>query len=184
MRVQPENIVTWVYAIAQSDSQEAFKSLYLFYFQRLMRFTLSFISNLQEAEEIVSDTFLSLWENRAALPEVANPEAYLYTIARNKAISHLRSHPMTNIPMNESTDLFLYTETTPEEELISKESLEHLNAAINSLPEKCKLAFKLVREDKMKYKEVAQILNISVKTVEAHITTAVRKLREALSEKK
>ncbi|WP_245832444.1 sigma-70 family RNA polymerase sigma factor [Massilibacteroides vaginae] len=55
-----------------------------------------------------------------------------------------------------------------------------INSAINSLPQKTKVAFKLIREDNLKYKEVSEILGISVKTVEAHVTTAVRKLREAL----
>lgn len=55
------------------------------------------------------------------------------------------------------------------------------NEAINTLPDKCKMAFKLIREDKMKYKDAANILEISVKTLEAHIATAVRKLRESLA---
>ena len=78
-------------------------------------------------------------------------------------------------------DLFFQTDTTPEEDFISKETVNSLNNAINSLPDKCKMAFKLVREDKMKYKDAAQVLDISVKTLEAHITTAVKKIREALS---
>ena len=81
-----------------------------------------------------------------------------------------------------SIDLFTSTETTPEEELISQEGIHRLNLAIDSLPAKCKMAFKLVREDKLKYKEVAAILDISVKTLEAHLTNAVRKLRETLAD--
>ena len=81
-----------------------------------------------------------------------------------------------------SVDLFTSTENTPEEELISKEKIKRLNQAIDSLPAKCKMAFKLVREDKLKYKEVATILDISIKTLEAHLANAVRKLREALAD--
>lgn len=181
MKKLSDNILLWIREIAQSDSQAAFKSVYIAYYQRLMRFVIPYVSTPQEAEEIVSDAFLSLWENRKSLLEITNFDAYLYTIARNKAISYLRTLHAEDFGMEESFDSFLYTETTPEEELISKESIERLNAAINSLPTKCKIAFQLVREEKMKYKDVGQILNISVKTVEAHITTAVRKLRECLS---
>lgn len=165
-----------------SDSQTAFKSLYLAYFQKLMRFTSLYAPTTVEAEEIVSDTFLSLWNNRKALPEVANLDAYLYGIARHKAISLYRTRHMEKVQIDENTiDLFAHTDTTPEEELISKECVDHLNEAIDTLPDKCKMAFKLIREDKMKYKDAANVLEISVKTLEAHIATAMRKLREALA---
>ena len=158
----------WVCEIALSDSQTAFKSLYLAYFQRLMRFTSLYVPSSVEAEEIVSDTFLSLWNNRKSLPEISNFDSYIYGIEK--------------VQIDENTiDLFAHTDTTPEEELISKECIDHLNEAINTLPDKCKMAFKLIREDKMKYKDAANILEISVKTLEAHIATAVRKLRESLA---
>ena len=92
--------------MALTDSQAAFKSLYLTYFQRLIRFTRLYVSSTVEADQ--------------------------------------------------------------------------LNNAIEALPAKCKTAFKLVREDKLKYKEVAAILEISVKTLEAHLATAIKKLREFL----
>jgi RNA polymerase sigma factor, sigma-70 family len=77
--------------------------------------------------------------------------------------------------------MFIHTDTTPEEELISQECTRKLNEAINNLPEKCKLTFKLVREEKMKYREVAEVLGISQKTVEAHLSKAVKILRQILS---
>lgn len=181
MRQLPDEILQWIHEIAYSGSEDAFKSLYVAYFRRLMRFVVPYVSTPQEAEEIVSDAFLALWENRKSLFGVSNVEAWLYTITRNKTISYLRSLHAKEIALEESADAFLYTETTPEDELISKEGVERLNAAINSLPAKCKIAFQLVREDKMKYKDVARILNISIKTVETHISTAVKKLRECLS---
>ena len=141
----------WVCEIALSDSQTAFKSLYLAYFQRLMRFTSLYVPSSVEAEEIVSDTFLSLWNNRKSLPEISNFDSYIYGIARHKAISLYRTQHMEKVQIDENTiDLFAHTDTTPEEELISKECIDHLNEAINTLPDKCKMAFKLIREDKMK----------------------------------
>ena len=74
----------WVCEIALSDSQTAFKSLYLAYFQRLMRFTSLYVPSSVEAEEIVSDTFLSLWNNRKSLPDISNFDSYIYGIARHK----------------------------------------------------------------------------------------------------
>lgn len=168
--------------MASSDSQTAFKSIYLAYFQRLMRFVSLYISSEVETEEIVSDTLLAVWNNRHTLSDIANFDSYIYAIARNKVINYYRVKRIEKVELEENIiDLFIHTDTTPEEELISKEDIERLNAAVNSLPNKCKMAFKLVREDKLKYKEVAIILDISIKTLEAHLTTAVRKLRETLS---
>ena len=178
-----DNIMQWVCEMALSDSQVALKSLYIAYFARLMRFTCLYVSSPAEAEEIVSDTFLAIWNNRQALPGIGNFDSYIYTIARHKAISYYRKQHMEQVSLDEvSIDLFTSTETTPEEELISQEGIKRLNMAIDSLPAKCKMAFKLVREDRLKYKEVAAILDISVKTLEAHLANAVRKLRETLAE--
>lgn len=180
-----EEIMQWLCEMALSDSQAALKSLYLAYFQKLMRFTGLYVSSPAEAEEIVSDTFLVIWDNRKALPALANFNAYIYTIARHKAVSYYRKQHMEQVTLDASLiDIFVHTDTTPEDDLISREEIDRLNTAINSLPPKCKMAFKLVREDKLKYKEVAGILDISVKTLEAHLATAVKKLREALSENK
>ena len=177
------NSMKWVCEMATTDSQSALKALYIAYYQRLMRFANLYVSTSVEAEEIVSDTFLAVWNNRKSLPGIANFESYIYTITRFKAISYYRKLHMKEVPLDDiPIDLFACTETTPEEDLISKETLDHMNAAINALPAKCKIAFKLVREDKMKYKDVAAVLDISVKTLEAHLANAVKKLREALSE--
>ena len=85
---------------------------------------------------------------------------------------------MESIPI----DLLAQSHVTPEDILISKEKVEKINRAINSLPNKCKLAFKLVKENQLKYKEVSEILNISIKTLEAHLTTAMKKIRENIKD--
>ncbi|BEG97937.1 RNA polymerase sigma-70 factor [Bacteroides sedimenti] len=177
-----ENIKSVIVELAVKDSQMALRSLYMTYYGKLMRFATLQVGVATVAEEIVSDTFMVVWENRSNLTDIANLDAYLYTIVRNKCISYLRTQHISTVDIDETqVDLFTQTETTPEMELISKESISRLNNAINSLPHKCKLSFKLIREDKMKYKEAAELMGISVKTLEAHITTAVKKLRETLS---
>ena len=171
-----DDIIQWACEMALSDSQTALKSLYMTYFGPLMRFTGMYVSSPAEAEEIVSDTFLAIWNNRKQLPGISNFDSYIYTVARHKAISYYRKQHMEQVSLDEiSIDLFTSTETT-------QEGIHRLNLAIDSLPAKCKMAFKLVREDKLKYKEVAAILDISVKTLEAHLTNAVRKLRETLAD--
>lgn len=172
----------WVYEVALTDSQTAYKSLYLTYYQRLMRFTTLHLPSRLEAEEIVSDTFVAVWNNRKSLREITNFNSYIYTIAHHKIINYYRVRQMETVSLSDNgLDIFVHTETTPEVDLINKENITSLNDAINCLPDKCKIIFKLIREDKLKYKEVATILDISVKTVEAHLATAVRKLRDSLN---
>ena len=184
MEKKPLFLVQWICEIAVSNSQKAFESLYLFYFDRLLRFASLHVISHAEAEEIVSDTFLAIWNNRKNLLEVANFDAYIYSVMRYKIIDHLRTNIQKNIRLDDlQVDLFAATETTPEDDIITQEQAELLNEAINSLPYRCKIVFKMVREDKMKYKDVAAALEISVKTLEAHLATATRKLREILSGK-
>ena len=123
-----DDIIQWACEMALSDSQTALKSLYMTYFGPLMRFTGMYVSSPAEAEDIVSDTFLAIWNNRKQLPGISNFDSYIYTVARHKAISYYRKQHMEQVSLDEiSIDLFTSTETTPEEELISQEGIHRLN---------------------------------------------------------
>ena len=124
-----------------------------------------------------------MWNNRKQLLDIKNFNSYIYTVVRNKSISQFRALHIENQSIdNIAIDIFAHTNITPEDELISQEEISEINLAINSLPNKCKIAFKLVKENHLKYKEAAEILNISVKTLEAHLTTAMKKIREKLKD--
>lgn len=182
MNVLREPISVWISEMALSDSQSALSSLYLHYYKAIFRFVNLQINDIEDSEEIVSDIFLEIWARREHLLKVSNFDGYLYAIARNKIADHYRKnrHVFTNV-QEQHIDLFANTETTPENDLISKEIVASINAAINNLPNKNKLVFKLLREDRLKYGEVAKILDISIKTVESYITAATKKIREELS---
>ena len=107
-----DDIIQWACEMALSDSQTALKSLYMTYFGPLMRFTGMYVSSPAEAEEIVSDTFLAIWNNRKQLPGISNFDSYIYTVARHKAISYYRKQHMEQVSLDEiSIDLFTSTET-------------------------------------------------------------------------
>lgn len=170
--------------ISEENSEIALESLYKSYFDKLMRFVQLYVNSEQVSEEIISDIFFTIWKSRDSLPEIKNFNAYLYKMARNMSIDYLRRHKMSFDRLEDiHFDLYLGTETTPEEDLISKELIDQLDDAIDKLPNQCKMAFKLIREDHLKYKEAADILNVSVKTVEAHITKAVKILRQVINTK-
>ncbi len=136
-----------------------------------------YVKSSQIAEELVSDVFFALWENRKQLVEITNFDAYIYRIAKFRVLKYLRDNKTLTVDLDEvPIELFAFTETTPEDDYISRELIDALNEAIEQLPTKSKLAFKLVREDGMKYKDAAEHLGISVKTLEAQLTYAMKKI--------
>ncbi len=177
-----EKITYWLNELTTKDSQEALRHLYICFFPRLHAFVYSYIHSEETAEEVVSDVFLHIWEKRKQLPEIHYFKSYLYTVARNQAISRYRRETFRQMEVPVSPEYpFRREENNPETELISSEVMKHLNDAVSQLPEKCEQTYRLVREHGLKYKEASDILNISVKTIEAHMSLAIRKLREILT---
>jgi RNA polymerase sigma factor (sigma-70 family) len=108
-----------------------------------------------------------------------NPELYLLTCARNRALEYLRK-PSVRLSEDALYDFPLQWEVSPEQLLISTEMVGHINKAIGQLAPKCKLIFLLVKESNLKYKEVAGLLHISIKTVEAQMSIALNKISLAV----
>ena len=159
--------------LACNASQEALQELYMLYYKRIARYIGLYVRYDGAVMELTSDVFFAVWENRLELPEIRNFNAYIYRIANLPTVN------LDEMPL----DLFARTSTTPEDDCISAETVREINRAIESLPPKCKLAFKLVREDRMSHREAAETLYISVKTLEVHLGHAVQKIREALRKK-
>jgi RNA polymerase sigma-70 factor (family 1) len=158
-----------------SDDEGALSELHYRYFYRLYKLCYSIIGNKEAAEEITNDVFISIWQKRHLLPKVSNPELYLLKCARNQALGHLRK-PRHEISEESLHDFCVEWEVSPEQILISSEMVRHINAAIDSLPPKCKLIFLLIKEGNLKYREVAELLNLSVKTVETQMRIALKKI--------
>ncbi len=152
-------------------------------FDRLHRFSFSFVKSNEVAEEIVSDVFIKIWEIRGRLTEIGNLKLYIYTITKNFSINYIhRSYK--NIPGSiEELDIQpQVTLNNPEESYISAEMIGRIRQVILQLPPQCRLIFQLVKEDGLKYKEVASVLNISPLTVRNQLSIAVRKIAAALPE--
>ena len=141
------------------------------------------VSNKEMAEEIVSDVFLEAWRKRKVLPEVKALKAWLNTIAYRKSISYLRKEKKhDNTFAVEEITSFTFPETeTPVDGLINKEEIKMLDAAINTLPPKCKHVFYLAKFEQLPYTEIAQILEISLATVNYHVSTAMSALKKKLA---
>ncbi len=164
------------------NSEHAFRVIVHAYEDKVIRFISLFVQNDQECEELASDVFVSLWINRHKLADVQDLDSYIFIIAKNKALNQLRRQKTDLVDLDSfQVDAFHNTETTPESIYITHETVEALNSVINELPQKTKLAFHLVREDKMKYKDAAEILGVSIKTIEKQVASAVAKLKEGLN---
>jgi RNA polymerase sigma-70 factor (family 1) len=167
--------------IAAGD-QNAFRQLFNLYSRKLIHFAASIVKSNDAAREIVDEVFIKLWRNKSTIVSIQNLTVYLYRAAKNTSLNYLSARAKENI--TQSFDFFsvqLADEQSPETKLITSELLKKINAAIDQLPPRCKMVFKLVREDGLSYKEVGAILNISPKTVDAQMMIAVKQISEKLS---
>jgi RNA polymerase sigma-70 factor (family 1) len=166
--------------LAQGD-EAAFKTLYDYYSPRLFQFAYAIIHSREIAEEIVADVFFQIWQKRVRIGSLDNFPWYLHITTRNISYSYYRkSSRRKNFDFDEAVLSYYQVHATPEEILIGQEVLQVINQAINELPPKCKLIFRLVKEDNLKYREVAELLHLTPKTVENQMGIAVKKIHEAI----
>lgn len=170
--------------------KENFDSIYINNFSRLFLFAKEYVLFDEEAENIVQDIFLMLWEKRDALRVDVSLTAYLFTLVKNKCIDFLRHRMVEQIyseniqqEYNEELNVKLFALESFDHNFSSEEQIEILlRNAIDKLPERCRLIFIKSRIEGKKYKEIAEELNLSVNTVEGQISIALKKLREELKD--
>lgn len=162
-------------------TQESFTSFFDYYYFRMVQFATIIARSEILAEEIVLDVFLKIWEQKKTAGSIDNIETYLFVSVRNTAINTLKKDQKFHVDMLDDAHIQLADyRPSAESLLIEHEMLEALNDAVNHLPGKCKMIFKLIREDGLNRNEVAQVLNVSVKTVDNQVVIAVRKIAERL----
>lgn len=150
-------------------------------FDPLHKLSYSIVRSTEAAEEIVSDVFIKLWQIRSRLNEIENLKVYLFTIAKNFSINYIHKH-YKNVPCRiDDIDIEpVVAVGNPEDLCISAETINQIRQAINELPPQCRLVFQLVKEEGLKYKEVAEILGLSVFTVRNQLAIAVQKIAAKL----
>ena len=164
--------------VADGD-QNSFRQLFHLYSKKLTQFAFAIVKSNDAAREIVDEVFIKIWRNKSSITTIQNLTVYLYTAIKNTSLNYLSARAREN--MVESFDFFsvqLSDNNSPEKTLINSEMLKKINAAIDQLPPRCKMVFKLVREDGLSYKQVGAILNISPKTVDAQMMIAVKQVSE------
>ena len=171
-----------IHKISYKDDQIAFRQFFDLYYHRLVNFAYFFLESSVAAEEVVSSVFISLWEKRKSLSNIKRIEAYLFSSTKNKSYNYLRDNKRSiQFKDIDSEDDFLVPIfENPESKLLNEELKVKIIEIIDELPPKCKMIFTLIREDGMKYKEVAKLLDISVKTVEVQMGRALAKLKNSI----
>ena len=150
-------------------------------FKSLFRLSFCMLNSRESAEEVASDVMFRLWQKRMELLQVKNVQVYALVIARNLSLNVLKSNASVRVVSLDDINFEIDHDTlSPEQILIDAQNKAKLESCINALPTRCKLVFKLVKEEGLSYKEVAEVLNISPKTVDAHLVTSMKKLSEAL----
>jgi RNA polymerase sigma-70 factor (family 1) len=179
-----ENIRLLQQAIACFDDTQAYKQLFLLFYPSLVPFAVSIIKSKELAEEIVSDVFKKIWQKRQQLDKIDNLKFYLFTAVKNRCINGLND-PKNKIAINinDVSIEFKSLYHDPEQKMISSEMINKIRVAVQELPPRCRLIFKLVKEEGLKYKEVAELLQLSVKTVENQMSLAFKKIGTAINYK-
>jgi RNA polymerase sigma-70 factor (family 1) len=163
--------------IAVHDSYIAYKKLFGLLFPSIKRFSYSLLKSPELAEEVASDVMITLWRRRETIISINNIKVYAFVIAKNLCLNILKKNSGGRIVSLDDISVDLRVDNnTPEWILINDELRRSLNNAINELPTQCKIIFRLVKEDGLSYKEVAEILDISVKTVDSQLVIAARRL--------
>jgi len=176
-----ENIRLLQQAIACFDDMQAYKQLFLLFYPSLLSFAVSMIKSKELSEEIVSDVFIKIWEKRHQLDKVENLSYYLFTAVKNRCLNELKDQKnRETIEINDVAIEFKSLYYDPEQKLISEEMISKIQKAIRELPPRCRLIFKLVKEEGFRYKEVAELLQLSVKTVENQMSLAFKKIGTAI----
>ena len=169
--------------ISKNSDEKAFKQLFELYGNGLLRFSNSIIKKKELAEEVVCDVFFQLWLQRKKVNNIENIKAYLFTAAKNTSLNYLEKEKRVKFfQLDDITVTLPANEVCPECELISAELRNVIEQAIQHLPERCKLIFSLAKIEQFKYKEIAQILGISVKTIDHQLTLAIKKIGEAIAQ--
>ncbi|MDN3595168.1 RNA polymerase sigma factor [Zunongwangia endophytica] len=131
-------------------------------------------------EEKISDVFIQLWNKRKLLKDIANPKSYLYVTVRNKLLKKSTNKiDLQYLDDHSNHTGYLHAPSIEEETIVqeTKDSIQHyLNKILNVLPKKSRRIFVMSRVEGFKYKEIAEIMEISPRTVETHIAIAVKYL--------
>ena len=165
----------------QEGNREMFNQFFTDYYVNLCRFAYTYVKDNDTAEEIVQEIFISIWEQRKTFQINTSIRSFLYTSVKNRSLNYIRNEK-TRAKHEDEFAKEQASRVTHIVDFCEREELTYIiDEAVNELPEQCRIIFDLSRNQSLTYKEIAQKLDISPKTVENQMGIALRKLRNKLS---
>ena len=176
MELENESIGT---LLAQRD-EAAFEQMFKTHFKRLHAYAFTILRDEIQAEEMVQQVFFKLWERSENLSLTGSVSSYLYRAVHNESINYIKHQKVrSNHQLNVAYSMKNEVEH-PAKKIMAGELEKKIHSALNELPEQCRTIFQMSRFDELKYREIADKLDISVKTVESQMSKALRLLRVKL----
>jgi RNA polymerase sigma-70 factor (family 1) len=167
--------------ISRFDDQLAYKELFTSFYPALFQFVSGILKSRQSAEEIVSDLFIKIWEKRKTLEEIQNLRVYCFVAARHMSINQKEKQKrLQSVNIEDYQSRLINNAPNPEQSMISAEMLRRIHDVVEELPPRCKMSFKLVKEYGFKYREAAEILQVSEKTIESQLSIALKRISAAI----
>jgi RNA polymerase sigma-70 factor (ECF subfamily) len=158
---------------------DLFEQLFKYYYEHLVLFAFRYVKNRQAAEDVVHDVFINIWNNRKKLDFSLNFKSYLYSSVRNQSLKYIKNS--NKVEKTTLDVVFIPSEDMPDNIIIKDEFEKAIADAISNLPDRRQEIFCMHRFDNLSYSEIAMALEISVKTVENQMGSALKFLRKKLS---
>lgn len=179
----PETLARWVAGIAAGDSA-AFEALFHAFYDRLCEYAESYVRSQHAAEELVDDVFLALWSGRERLRIEGSVASYLYIAVRNRALNRLRRNER-ELRFVERRELEIrasleHQRSETEDWVRSEELFALAQQAIDALPERSRETYLLYYQHGMSYAQIAEVMGVSVRTVENQLARSVKRLWRSL----
>ena len=163
-------------------NEQAFEKVFKSHFKNLLAYACTMLREEAAAEEVVQNVFYKIWERNEKLSISGSVTAYLYRAVHNESLNYIKHQKVVSIYQTQaSNDMKVHTDTASRRVLL-KELEAKLQHALNDLPEQCRIIFQMSRFEELKYREIAEKLDISVKTVENQMGKALKVLRIKLAD--
>jgi RNA polymerase sigma-70 factor (family 1) len=165
------------YQVSVYEDTAAYKALFFEMFPSLQNFAFAILQSRQLAEEAASDVLMEVWIRRKKLMEIENLKFYLLTSVKNAALRKLKQENRNAGISLDNMEVELASSCYDPEEQLRTNELEHaLFNAIQQLPPRCKIIYKLAKEDKLRYSEISALLGVSIKTIDNQLSIATQKI--------
>jgi RNA polymerase sigma-70 factor (family 1) len=169
--------------MSYSQDEEVYRKLFYHFYPILLSFCTTILHTKEDAEEVASEVMLKVWTMGEDLHHVENLTVYLFIAARNKAYDVLRkkNRQVASVAISDTIQEYVIDKNSPESLYARGELEQYIGNIIRALPTQSQLVYRLIKEQGLAYKQVTEVLGISLNTAETHMRLALKKIRTALN---